>query len=194
MIVDNKEILHDFYKHFNSRLTSWDFVIKYKQLKSGYNPREETALILPVDNEKTYEQLLSNSYPNLVEGILRNIQVEKSCRDVFLSELDEEILSLFEEFIREASLKSEVVIHNERIMIKSYDMFADLIWSPISQFHSELTASVDYFNKYIEAVGGNKECLFLNANSSTSFSYFIQIWVCESLGIPLNPNSNVLVS
>lgn len=194
MIVDNKEILHDFYKQFNSRLTTWDFVIKYKQLKPGYNPRKETALILPVGNEKTYELLLSNSYPSLVENILKNIQIEKSCRDVFLSELDEGIVSLFEEFIREASINSKVIIHNGRITIKAYDMFADLIWSPISQFHSELTASVEYFNKYIEAFGGNKDCLFLNANSSTSFSYFIQIWVCESLRIPLNPNSNVLVS
>lgn len=193
MISSNKDILQDFYKQFNSRLTSLDFVLKFNDLRSGYNPRQMVSLLLPTNN-KTFEYLASNNYSELIQGILQNIHVENSCRDVFISEMNNDTLSLFEEFIKDSISNCNVIIHDQRILINTYDMFADLIWAPISQFHSEVTGSIEYFDKYIEAFGGNKDCLFLNANSSTAFSYFIQIWVCEIMGIPLNPNyNNILV-
>lgn len=193
MITENKFLIKDFLKQFNSRLSSLDFVLKASQMKSNYDPFQNQALILPVDDPIIQNQLLDSDYISLIQLIVKNIRIEPECSDVFDSEMDENLMEFYTTFLLKESEKMKVIVNEGRIIILTNDMMADLLWSPISQFHAEIVETFRQFNQYIDALQGHKEALFLNANTSTAFSYFIQIWVAESLGIPLNLNETILV-
>lgn len=193
MIIDNNLLLEDFYRLFNSRLNPLDFVLKTMQLNNGYNPLQKETLLLPIHDKVIYSQLQNSNYIKLVELIIKNIKIEPSCIDVFESELDKEMVCVFKKFLLRERVNVKIIDDNEKIYIETNDMMADLIWTPLSQFHTETVASFNHFNQFINALNGEKELLFLNANAPTAFSYFIKIWVAESLGIKLNALSNILV-
>jgi len=194
MILNNKILIYDFVKHFNARLSPLDFVLKTKQLSHEYDPRQNQALILPVNDGLIFSQLIKAKYATFIEHILRQIEIYPSCNDIFYSEIETEIMDFYKMFLLQERLKFKIEYNNNNaFMLHTNDMMADLIWSPVSQLHSEIVETYRYFNQFIGAFGGNTKNLFINANAPTAFSCFIQIWVAENLKIPLNGPSNILV-
>lgn len=197
MILDNKKLLKDFTKHFNSRLSSLDFVLKIGMLtnigKNGYRPKVKQELRLPINDIVIFNQLKKANYNSLLEIIIKELKIENEFSDVFLSEMDKEWLSLFNDFIKKEIKEIIVKYNQDDISIITSDMMSDFLLFPISQFHTEITETYKQFNQYI-AITGTPDNFFLNANTANSFSYFIQIWVAENLNISLNPHSNIIVT
>lgn len=188
-------LLEDFYKQFNSRLNSYDFVLSVGNLKDNYDPWALTYLTLPVETAEIYTYLLDSDYVVLLTNVIRSIRIEPSCVDIFRSELDDETLSFYVAYLKDQTAKA--IIHSSGtsndFRIYTGTLMCDLIWSAISQMHSEMVETFKQFLKYIEVVHGNTSNLFLRPNASTPFSTFIQIWTSKSLNIPTSPNHNILV-
>jgi len=190
MITDNKKILQIFQKHFNSRLAAIDMVLFCKKWENGFNPLTRNGIVLQTNKEQIFNQLVEHNYLNLILSVIQNIEIETSCRDIYFSHLDEKALTFFEEFIIKHREECTVSIKDNLFIIETYDLLADLLLVPLNQLHSEILNTYNHFNGFLKVVDGDVNRIFLNANTATAFSYFIQIWVCENLGIPLAQNIN----
>lgn len=190
MITDNKNTLQIFQKYFNSRLAVIDMVLFCKKWKNGFNPLTRNCIVLQTNKEQIFNQLAEHNYLDLILSVIQNIEIETSCRDIYFSHLDENALIFFEEFIMKHRKECTASIKDNLFIIETYDLLADLLLLPLSQLHSEILNTYNHFNGILDVLDGDVNRIFLNANTATAFSYFIQIWVCENLGIPLAQNNN----
>lgn len=189
MVLNDTILIDNFVKYFNARLCPIDFISKLDRLGRNYNPLQEQILRLPVDSTLLFSQLEKANYSKLIERIIKNIQIDDTCNDIFCSEINNAIVDFFRDYISDNRLNFKVLNDGNDYFIVTNDIMADLIIHPISQLHSEIIDTFRYFHQMLDTVGVNQR-FFLNSNSSTAFSYFIQIFVAESLSIPLNVLDN----
>jgi len=193
MITDNENVMLNFYRYFNSYLSCVDMIYTIRQLHNNQFI-EKNSIVLQVNDNNIFNQLIEHNYLDIVLSIIKNVKIEKSCRDIFLSEIDEKTLTYIESLILFYRTECEICVKDGLILVQTNDLFADLILFPIGLFHSEILNTYNQFNNFIKAIGDRKISLFLNTNAPTAFSCFIQSWVGENLGIALvSPNSNTIV-
>jgi hypothetical protein len=193
-MLPEKTILSEFCKHFNARLTPLEFVLIAKRLNDISDLSKKERLTLSAA-PRVYTQLIEGEYQALLLEIIKNIRIEPSTKDIFSSEIDSVLFEFYKEVFANEKQRLSIVSDKKEssFTVLTSSLFATLIWSPLSQLHCEIVYSFEFFNKIIEAYGGSTSSLFLNANASTAFSYFIQIYTCQCLGISQKPNVSVSI-
>ena len=195
MITDDTELMGVLYAHMNARIGPIEIVHKCRHLEAGANPLEPQVLRLPVNDREAYQQLVDFEYVALLEGVVAHFEIDQAFDDVFRSELSDSLVDLFRGIMK-TERANATISHDGaegEFRVHTTDTFADLIIAPVSELHTEVVATLQYANAYVSGVSGNMQGLFLNANASTAFSYFIQIWIAEHLKIPMTPGSDILV-
>jgi len=198
MILDNINIIDNFSLHFNCRLTSLDFIDNVNELTSYLNNKngiiKKSVIILPCSDREVFNQLVNFNYSKLLNEICQRINLNEELLDIYKSEMQTELLELYNDY-----LKQNNKLVNIKLNANSYsfeiicqDLFINLTISAFSQFHTELTCQLDYFNKLIEMNSVTSDSnhytdnLFINSKVSTAFSYFIIAYLAENLKIKLN--------
>jgi hypothetical protein len=159
--------------------------------------KTDQCLMLPTNNKKVFDFLEGAEYLEFVVKIIKRIEIPVVCSDIYLSEIDINMFDLINEIIKDQIEKVKIEKDPSHFcyLIKTKDFFSNFILTLISQFHTEVTATYEYFLKYVEALknhSGNINNLYLNAKGSTSFSQFIQLWVADKMKMPIYKN-NILV-
>jgi len=200
MIQDCPPILEIFYKQFNSRLNTLDFINNLGLLIDILNNKENKELIysiiLPCEDSVQLNQLISFRFDSLLDNIIKNIKIEEESKDNYLSEMDNELLLIYEKHIKLMIKRTTVVIDykSNYFRIKCDELFMNLFVSPFSQLHTEVIIQLEHSIKMLEVAtipsefeitNTKKHNLFLNSKHSTSYSYFILAFIAENLNIPL---------
>lgn len=200
MIQDATPILDAFSTHFNSRFNTLDFIDNADKLMDILNKKVRKdlkhAIKLPCRHNKIFNQLISFRYLELLGEIIKRVKIEHESRDNFLSEMQPEMLFLYENclsfMVKSATIKINYA--NRSFDIECQQLFVELLWSPISQFHTLVLVELEHLNKmaeistkYAEITSDNpaNNNLFINSKVSTPFSYFILAYIAENLKIPL---------
>ncbi|WP_461637331.1 hypothetical protein [Labilibaculum euxinus] len=188
MILNHDNLIDDFSKHFNSRLTSLDFINNAQQLLDLLKKQPENSFMsLPCMQEEIFNQLHDFDYQALLKEICDRIILCDEFIENFTSEMQVELVTLYIAFINEFRNKLSVIPNQEKLSfdIHGSELLIDLTISSFSLFHTELTSQLDYFNQLIRLNNGYTENLFLNSKASTSYSYFIMAYLAENLNIKL---------
>lgn len=196
MIQFDNAMLEDFSKHFNSRINLMDFLDAAPLFTAVLNKKVPPNLVFPIKlpcSPSTFAQLESFGYQHLLEKILELATVIPEAQDVYCSKIEKETFELFRALFLVELKKVKVVVDREEgyFVIRCSQLVTDLIWSPISQFHGEVTIQLEYFERMIrmKSMSASRESaiasLYLNSKVPTPFSYFILAFVAENMGIPL---------
>ncbi|TSD63861.1 hypothetical protein FFF34_014935 [Inquilinus sp. KBS0705] len=195
MIIDDIEMLKAFSRHFNSRITTSDFINNSSQMVAILNktPESISAIWLPCDNERLYKQLVGSRYAELLYKLAQGIIIESQLRDIYLSDIDGTLFNIYIEYLEQAKRKITIKLNaeNYQFQIIAPELFVDITISAFSQLHTELTAQFDIFNNLTaglmsESGQSHPENLFINSKASTAFSSFILTYVGQSLNIKLH--------
>lgn len=200
MIQDSVPILDIFSKHFNSRFNTLDFIDNADKLMDILNKKVQKgikhSIKLPCSDDKMFNQLISFRYTELLDNIIKRVKIEDESRDNYLSEIEAGMFELYDICLSEMVQAVAVKINyaNKSFDIECAELFVELLWSPIFQFHTSVLIELEHLGKMVEMSrkymemtsdepAGNN--LFINSKVSTAFSYFILAFVAENLNIPL---------
>jgi hypothetical protein len=197
MIQENNYMLDEFSKHFNTRFTSLDYINSVESLVSLINNKtidqKGINLMLPCESNKVFQQLVDFKYSNLLKEIIKRIKIESESLEIYTSEMQDELVELYQTNL--ISLASRVNINenpeSRNFDINCHELFAELAWSPLSQFHVEVTNQLEYFNELIDmsskysGIDNYTANFYINSKVATSFSYFAIAYLAENLKIPL---------
>lgn len=196
MIQKTESYLDDFSKHFNSRFNLSDFLeaaplmLEIVNGKADYNIT--FVLKLPC-GQQTFLQLIDFGYHDLLKNIIKRVTVEKEANDVYCSKIYPETFEVYKLLLCEELKLIEVELDSTLpgFVIKCPRLTQELLWSPISQFHAEVSLQLDYFNKLIDIRCQTSDrtdaikSIYINSKVPTPYSYFIIAFLAENLGIPL---------
>ena len=197
MIIDTINIIDDFSLHFNCRLTSLDFIDNANGLTSYLNNKSGTikksAIILPCGDGNVFNQLVNFNYSKLLNEICKRISLNEELLDIYKSEMSTELVELYNDYLKQNNKLVDIKLNpnSYSFEIICQDLFVNLTISAFSQFHTEITGQLDYFNKLIEMNSVTSDSnhytdnLFINSKVSTAFSYFIIAYLAENLKIKL---------
>ncbi len=186
-IIDDDSIFNPLCEYLNSLLCVIDFDKKNDQsANESFNFEENDPFFLPI-NESQKSQIYKSNYQKILLKIIRNIQIPKSCIDIFRSEFDDELVMIFIVALRDQTKQVTIEEHDVGYKLNCPAMISDLIMPLLSQFHSEVLTTFENLSDYIKAVDGNTDSLFLNAKNSNPVSQYIQLWVSKELDIPERP-------
>lgn len=198
MILDNINIIENFSLHFNCRLTSLDFIDNVSELTLYLNNKngriKKSVIILPCGNGNVFNQLVNFNYTKLLNEICQRINLNEELLDIYKSEMQTELLELYNDYLKQNNKLVDIKLNPDTCSFEiiCQDLFVNLTISAFSQFHTELTSQLDYFNKLIEMNSLTADSnhytdnLFINSKVSTAFSYFIIAYLAENLKIKLN--------
>jgi len=190
-LIDD-ELFAAFCRHLSASINVIDVLYKLQQLKSGTVVSEDDPIILVSRDPELFALLKEFNYREFVEACVTRIQIEPSCYDVFLSEVDEDAFKIFVGGFKHLAPQAKVEVTEKGFVVHSPMLIADLILPVISRVHEEVLRSLDHFVKMLVAVGNNPKSLFLNAKSPTPESQFLQLWVALKLKIPTEPGGDVI--
>lgn len=183
--ADNALLFDAFCDHMCANLCVLDFIYKTKQLKDpGFDADRDDPLILSIQNETIVGRFSQINYISLLERVVKKLHILESCSDVFRSEMDDELISLFSRIIDNHKKQVKIKQDPRGLIVHCSAFISDLILPVLSRLHSEVILNFKHFLSMIDAVGGNPNELFLNAKSPSPTSQFIQMWVSNELGIP----------
>ncbi len=187
-LIDDDRVFLPLCEYLNSLLSIIDFVgITNHLVSESFDYKANDPFILPVkDSQK--RQIYKSNYRNVLTKIIRNIQIPKSCMDIYRSELEDGLLRIFIVAIREQTQQVTIEEHEAGYKVNCPAMISDLIMPLLSRFHSELLDILEQFSDYIKAVDGNASLFFLNAKGSNPISQYIQMWVAKELNILDRPS------
>jgi hypothetical protein len=199
MIQDCVPILDIFSKHFNSRFITLDFIDNADKLMDILNQKIQKeikySIKLPNKDDKPFHQLISFRYAELLDNIIKRVKIEDENRDNYLSEMEPGMLKLYEMCLSAMVQATTIKINyaDKSFDIECAELFVELLWSPISQFHTSVLLELEHLGKMVEISTKYMELssdkpgnnLFINSKVSTPFSYFILAFVAENLNVPL---------
>jgi len=183
-LIDDDSIFVPLCENLNSLLCVMDFSEKNDQLaQKSFDFEANDPFFLPI---KTHQNsvIYRSGYKKILSKIINNIQIPKSCVDIFRSEFDDELVSIFMICLRDQTKQVTIEEHDIGYKLNCPAMISDLIMPLLSRFHSEVLITIEQFSAYIEAADGNTDLFFLNAKGSNPVSQYIQMWVAKELGIP----------
>lgn len=188
-LIDDDSIFIPLCEYLNSLLCVMDFSKKNDQsaLKS-FDFEENDPFFLPID-EPIKVIIYQSDYKKILSKIINNIQIPKSCVDIFRSEFDDELVLIFMISLRDQTKQVTIEEHDNGYKLNCPAMISDLIMPLLIRFHSEVLTTFEKFSAYIKAADGNPDLLFLNAKGSNPVSQYIQMWVAKELGIPERPSA-----
>lgn len=200
MIQDDPIVLDAFSKEFNSRFNTLDFRDNTNKLMDILNKKSNInikhSLFLPCENDINFKYLVDFRYENLINQIIKRVKIEEETIDNYLSEMDCELVQVYSDCLL-AMVKVTTIEINETkksFEIKCPELFLELLWSPISQFHSQVLIELEHLdrivtiNRYYMEMTSDKPVnsnLFINSKTSTAYAYFILAFIAENLNIPL---------
>ncbi len=200
MIQDDPIILDAFSKEFNSRFSTLDFIDNSDKLMDILNKKVKTdirhSILLPCGDDKIFNHLISFRYNNLISQIIKRVKIEEETIDNYLSEMQAEMVQIYSDCLLAMVNITTIEINgtNKSFDIKCPELLVELLWSPISQFHTQVLFELEHLDKlvemnrhYMEMTSDNPVTsnLFINSKTSTAYSYFILAFIAENLNIPL---------
>ncbi|MBL7699098.1 MAG: hypothetical protein JNK79_13115 [Chitinophagaceae bacterium] len=199
MIQNSEFMLDELSKHFNARLIPKDFTDNLPLLADILNgklppPEMRHCLKLPLGEEKVFRQLISFGYPELIGNIIKRVQIETESYDNFRSEMSYETVEWYKEVVFQLAkvVDIEVSEPDRMIYIVCPEILVELLWCPLSQFHTSVLSQLEHFNRFNDIfaiyadTSDSPPNLFVNSKAPTSFSYFIIAYIAENLNIPLS--------
>lgn len=203
MILDNLPTVNEFSKHFNTRFSSLDFINNVDDLVKFLNKEDVksfSTIRLPCE-PKEFIQLDSFGYIRLLKLVINRIVFDPNMIEVLVSEMDINLVYAYTQYILIAKedLRIEIDTSNCHFVISCQELFSNLLLSPISQLHTEVSAHLKHFNTLIDinseyAYTINSEYastkpftdnLYIQSRVSTAFSYFLMAFLAEHLNIKL---------
>ncbi len=196
MIIENLEMIRAFSKHFNTRITTSDYVNNSAQMVDLLNKKSQdlkNLIVLPCEEEVIYQQLVKFRYPELLYLLSQNIFVHPEFYDIYLSDLDKNLFECFLWYLdfSKKHLKVDGRPSFNTFEITGPNLFLDITIGAFSQFHTEITSQLNYFNGLIALNSKTSDCvtntdnLFINSKVSTAYSYFVIAYLGENLNIKL---------
>lgn len=187
-LIDDDSIFVPFCEYLNSLLCVMDFSKKNDQsAQKSFDFKANDPFFLPINKSQSVVIYKSN-YKKILSKIISNIQIPKSCIDIFRSEFDDELVLIFMVSLRDQTKEITIEEHELGYKLNCPAMISDLIMPLLSRLHSEVLTTFEQFSGFIEATRGNPHLLFLNAKGSNPVSQYIQMWVAKELGIPERPS------
>lgn len=194
-LIKDKDIMIPLCEHLSALLSVADFDRKNDEsANEKFDYKANDPFFLPVENSQK-EVVYQSSYIYLLREIVERIQIPKSCLDIFRSEFDDDLVMIFLVSLRDLTKMVEIEEHDKGYIVNCPIMISDLIMPVLGRFHSEIIYTFKEFVDYIDAAGGNKSSLFLNAKGYNAVSQFAQMFVASELGMldrPFYSNSVVL--
>ena len=191
-IIDD-DLFAEFCKHLSASINVVDVLYKLQQLKPEMVVSEDDPFILVSRDSELFTLLKGFNYGEFIQACVAKLQIEPSCYDVFLSEIEGDAFEIFVGGFTHLAPKAKVETAEEGFIVHSAMLIADLILPVIGRIHEEVLRSLDHFVKMLKAVDNNPQSLFLNAKSPTPESQYIQFWVASQLGIPLAPEAGLIL-
>ncbi|WP_143752387.1 hypothetical protein [Marinobacter guineae] len=186
----------DFCKHFNSRIPSLGFVKLVRKLGTDYDPIQPSSMVLYVNDEQIFRHLIDCGYLQILNFLMVNTRIENDCIDVYKSEVGDKEVDFVNSILVSGHKKSSISldVNDRKIIVTAMDSYIDLVISVFSEFHNEVISTANEFREYFELQQKYGAGFFLNANASTAFSYFVQMWVFNSYGFPQIENTGIIVT
>lgn len=181
-LIDDNSIFLPLCENLNSLLCVMDFSKKNDQsAEESFDFEANDPFFLPIEASKCIV-IYKSQYKNILLKIISNIQIPRSCVDIFRSEFDDELVLVFMASLREQTKQVTIEEHDIGYKLNCPAMISDLIIPLLSRFHSEVLDTFQQFGAAIEAANGNPKQLFLNAKGLNPVSQYIQMWVAKELG------------
>lgn len=180
------EIIKTIILEFKSRLGPLEAIRGLKAVGTGYDLNQPNRLLFPITRAEILRTLIDYEYPELIHQILKNIEIHDGCRDTFSSEMDDGYIALVNEILKEQ--RQAITISNVEagFSIEAPNFLLDFSLPAISQIHSEFELTTNHLYDSLQAVGGNKEQLFLNSKGASRASNAIMCWLAGRMEIPLS--------
>ena len=191
----DEHLFRDFSEHLSASLNVVDILYKLRQLAlPNFDPNEDDPISLAVWDQSMIGRLIEMDYTALLTACVGNFRLLESCADVFLSEIEQNMVDLFRDVFQHIASLSKVEVTDRGFIVHAPAILADLILPPLGRMHYEALQSLDHFSQMLAAVDNDPKKLFLNAKAPTPESQYIQIWVASKLEIPIAPPSgNIMV-
>jgi hypothetical protein len=190
-IVIDEDLFAGFAKHLSASLNVVDVLYTLKLLNADVDLNQDDPIVLGV-GPAIIPPLIELQYPEFILACVRNFRLLESCRDVFCSEIETDMVQLFDGALEHVTQMARIEIVEQGFKLHIPARISGLLLPPIGRVHDELTRNYEYFAEMVDAVGGNTSKLFLNAKSPTPESQYLQIWVAAKLGVALNPDMGIV--
>ncbi|HEY4259522.1 MAG TPA: hypothetical protein VGM98_05170 [Schlesneria sp.] len=192
-IILDQGLFADFCRHLSAGITALELVYETHATKSpGYSGATDDPILLGVHDQAVLEKLTTFQYPALIQECARNLRLLKSCWDVFLSEIEQDVFMLFPEAFAQLAPQITVEKSGRGLVVHVPKLLSDAILPVLGRVHHETLQTLDQFQKVLTAVEGDTTRLFLNAKAPTPESQYIQLWVATKLNIPVSRESGVI--
>jgi hypothetical protein len=152
-IVINDALFAEFCKHLSANLNVVDVLYKIGQFGPDFDPNKDDPIMLAVFDPQMIVRLVELKYSEFVVACIRNLRLLENCSDVFLSELDQNLVELFVNALKHLTQNAWIENSEKGFIVHSSALIADLIISPIGRVHNETLLSLDHFTKGLSAVG-----------------------------------------
>ena len=186
-VILDDQLFADFCKHISASLNATDVVYKVRQFAPSFDIGKDDPIMLVVTDPQMTNRLIEYKYPEFLQECVRRLRILPSCRDVFLSEVENETFEVFERGFEYFAPHAKVEVTDKGFIIHSPALIADLILPAIGRVHHEVLLSLNDFSRVLQALDNDPTRLFLNAKCPTPESQYIQFWVASKLNIPTGP-------